>query len=299
MKNKRSTGQLSSWGENDQIGAANSVDALATLKAVRLVRQGTVFDLAQPISTDSPRMDLMSPYSMCMWSHPLVSQRGMEAEGALNGAGFADERVEMDLHTGTHIDALGHCWIGDSGYNAKRMLEVVGNWGLIELGIENVPPLIARGVLLDIARLKGRRLGAGEVIAVSDLSHALEAASLEIGAGDIVLIRTGWGEYYGSQNAMYVDKAPGLGLDAARWLADRGVAVIGSDTMALEVLPAEDPSAPWVVHQHLLAARGVYILENADLQAISDAGHHEFMCACLPLKFRGGTASPVRLTAVV
>jgi kynurenine formamidase len=213
--------------------------------------------------------------------------------------GFADERVEMDLHIGTHLDALGHCWIGDQGFNQMRVLDVVDDKGLAQLGIERVPPLVTRGVLLDVVHVRGRPLEAGEVITPADLEAAVRRQSCIIEPGDIALIRSGWGRHYGQDNALYAGAAPGIGVDAATWLANQQVCVVGGDTMTLEVYPPEAASSPWAVHQFLLATRGTYILENAYLEAIASSGQYSFLCACLPIKFRGGTASPVRLVAVV
>lgn len=288
----------SRWGSADEAGAANEIGPEQVLNALRLARRGETFDLTQTISVDSPRMSMMSPYSLCMWSHPIASQRALEADGARNGAAFADERVEMDLHIATHIDSLGHCWIGEEGFNRRRMLDAVGNWGLLQLGIENLPPLITRGVLLDVAGVRGE-LSPGHVISPDDLEATIREESVAIEPGDLVLVRTGWGRYYSDDKQAYLGKAPGLGVAAASWLADMRVSVIGTDTMAFEVLPPEDASAPWAVHQELLARRGVYILENAALDAIANARHHTFLCVCFALKFRGGTASPVRLVAIV
>jgi kynurenine formamidase len=241
----------------------------------------------------------MSPYSLCLWTHPFTSRRELEAEGARNEVGFADERVEMDLHTGTHIDSLGHCWIGETGFNQRSMPDTVGNRGLKELGIDQVPPLLGRGVLVDLVQASGRPLEAGAVIAPSDLEAAMRLQGTHIEAGDMVLIRSGWGRYYGRDNGKYASTFPGIGVDAAIWLADHRVSLVASDTMALEVYPPESEEAPWAVHQLLLARFGIYILENAYLEEVASSTHYEFLCVCLPIKFQGGTASPVRLIAVV
>jgi kynurenine formamidase len=289
------------WGPTDQIGAANEMTTTVVRKAAELVRDGRVFDLSQPLSAASPRLPLVqSPYSLCLWSNPYIGRLWYrDQEGATNAVSFADERVSMDLHTGTHIDALAHTWIDDRTYNGLTFEEVLGNWGLKKLGIENAPPLICRGVLIDIPHERGRELDPGEVITPEDLEEASRRTGVEVGAGDIVLIRTGWARHYGTDNDIYVGNCPGIGVAAARWLTARHVTAVGADTMGLEVYPGEQAGVIYPVHQHLLARSGTYIIEQAMLEEIAGLGISEFLCICAAPKFEGATAAPVRLTAVV
>jgi kynurenine formamidase len=288
------------WGPDDQVGAANELNNAVVLEALGLARRGRVLDLSHTISANSPRLPgVMSPFAQCMWSHPDVSRRWYEQQGATNGVGFADERVEMDLHTGTHIDAIGHVCAGERMYNGRRVADVVGNRGLHELGIEHLPPVVSRGVLVDVAGARGGELEPGEVITADDLAGTLAKNGVTLRRGDVVLIRTGWARYYEADNARYVDAAPGIGVEAAHWLCDQGVVAVGSDTMVLEVVPDESPENPYAVHQLMLVDEGVYIIENAMLEEVAAARHHEFLCLCLAPKFLGATASPLRLAAVV
>jgi kynurenine formamidase len=290
----------SRWGPDDELGAANLLDSALTRDGLALAGGGRVFDLTQPISSDSPRLPrVMSPYTMCMWSHPVSSRHHLEATlGIENEMGYADERVEFDLHTGTHVDALGHAWIGDRTYNGLTVREVVTNWGLRRLGIENLPPVVARGVLVDMPAHLGRELEPGESIGVRELEGALAGQGVELRRGDVVLIRTGWARYYADGTDRFVASWPGIGVAAARWLAEREPVVVGADTLGLEVYPDEVPTVHSPVHQLLLATIGLYILEQADLDALSAAGVHEFLVLCLAPKFVGGTAAPVGLAAV-
>jgi kynurenine formamidase len=289
----------SKWGPADELGAANLLPDVLTPEARAVIGNGRIFDLSQPISVDSPRLPmLMSAYSMCMWSNPISSRHFLEeTNGIENAIGYADERVEFDLHTGTHIDALGHTFANDRTYNGFTVRETVTNWGLKRLGIENLPPVVARGVLIDLPTLKGRDLEPGEVVTVTDLRRALSGQEIELDQGDVVLIRTGWARYY-SEPETYVAAWPGIGLDAARWLVARNVSVVGADTMGLEVYPDEVATVHAPVHQYLLARSGVYILEQANLDPLADAGVYSFLCLCLAPRFVGGTAAPVRLVAL-
>lgn len=236
---------------------------------------------------------------MCLWSHPAASRAEHARAGAENDVGFAVERVELDLHTGTHIDALGHCVIGGFMHGGLTVDEAVTNNGLVRLGIETVPPIIARGVLLDMPAVFGRALESGEVISIDAIGRALERAGSTVEPGDVVLIRTGWAEYYGTDNERFLSGWPGIGIDAAQWLAEQKVVAVGADTHALEVWPPEDRHVHWPVHQELLVHAGIYIVEHASLEELARQGAYRFLCLCLPIRFVGGTASPVRLTAIV
>lgn len=290
---------VSRWGPGDQVGAAHLIDQAAVSRALTLGKDGRVFDLSQPISSNSPRLPVMFPYLMCLCTNPVTSCHDLEARmGSTNKMGYAGERVEMSLHTGTHIDALGHAWVGDQTYNGRRMHEIVRNWQLLELGIEHLPPVVTRGVLLDVPGALGRDLCPGEVIDVETLEMTCERQSVEVRSGDAVLLRTGWARYYGVDNHAFVTAWPGIGIAGARWMADREVVIVGGDTMAVEVAPDEDPAVHAPVHQFLLAGCGIYLLEQANLDEIAAERIYEFLCLCLAPAFAGATASPVRLTAV-
>jgi kynurenine formamidase len=288
------------WGPQDQIGAANELTSEVTLGATKLVRSGRAYDLSQPISAAIPRLAGQPPYSMCIWTNPAISRRSFERdEHAINGIGFTDERVEFDLHAGTHIDALGHTSIANRMYNGVLVENAVTNGGLARLGIENLPPIATRGVLVDAVAFRGRDLAGGEVITKDDVQTALAIADLQIEPGNVVLIRTGWSRYYGVDNSHYVDSAPGIDVTCARWLARQRVVAVGSDTMSLEVAPGVSAGEPYPVHQFLLAEAGVYIIEQANLEELAADQVLEFLCLVLAPKFSGGTGSPVRLTAIV
>jgi kynurenine formamidase len=285
--------------ETDERGAAAKLSRASVLSALAAAPSGIVIDLSQPVTRSTPRDAEQSPYAICMWSHPLASQRENARAGAENEVGFAVERVELDLHTGTHIDALGHCIAGSSMHGGLPVEDVITNAGLSRLGIENVPPLVARGSLIDIPAVVGRQLEPGEAVTVETIERALRKQQSDIREGDIVLIRTGWAEHYGVDNQRFLDSWPGIGIDTARWLNDRGVVAVGADTHALEVWPPEDEHIHWPVHQELLVHSGIYIIEHANLEELAGRAAYTFLCLCLPIRFVGGTASPIRLTAIL
>ena len=285
--------------EPQPLGGTARLSAASVLKALAAAPSGVVVDLSQPITRSTPRDAEQSPYALCMWSHPLTSQRENANAGAENEVGFAVERVEFDLHTGTHIDALGHCVAGSSMHGGLAVDEVVTNAGLRLLGIEKVPPLVARGSFLDIPAVTGRELEPGEVITARTIQRALHRQGSDIRGGDIVLIRTGWAQHYAVDNSRFLDSWPGIGVDAAAWLRERDVVAVGADTHALEVWPSEEKRNHWPVHQEFLVHAGIYIIEHANLETLAEHGVYNFLCLCLPIRFVGGTASPIRLTAVL
>ena len=237
---------------------------------------------------------------MAMWSTWRNAIRRRRALGITNDAGVNVERIEMTTHVGTHIDALGHVSSGELLYNNIPAAEVMTDWGLTRLGIDRAPPMITRGLLLDLAGLDGGPyLEPGRVVTPTELQHAAEAAGLAIEPGDIVLIRTGWGRWFDVDNARYTAGEPGIDTPAARWLTAQGVVAIGADTMALEVLPNPDHTKALPVHQHCLAEAGVHIIENLALEELAAARVYRFCLVVLPPKIRGATGAPVRPVAIV
>jgi kynurenine formamidase len=161
---------------------------------LRSVRDGRVYDVSHEIGANAPFMSPnQTPFLLSIWASWRDSIKRRRRLGAANDAGSNVERIEMTAHVGTHIDALGHFTIGDRLYNRLSAAEVVTDWGLDRLGIEHAPPMITRGVLLDIERR--HVLGPGRVVTPDDLARAEQAGGVAIEPGDIVLIRTGWAAF--------------------------------------------------------------------------------------------------------
>lgn len=289
------------WGREDQLGAANLLTPEKRLAALRGIGSGTVYDLSHVFGAGAPNMQPnQPPFLMMMWATWRDAIRRRRKLGFTNDAGVNVERIEMTTHVGTHIDALGHVSKGGKLYNDIEAAEVLTDWGLEKLGVEHIPPIITRGVLLDVAGLDGGpHLEPGRVVTPEDLARACEEAGVAIEPGDVALIRTGWGRYFGVDNARYLSGEPGIDVPGARWLTERGVTAIGSDNMALEVLPNPDHSQGLPVHQHCLAEAGVHIVENLALEEIAAAGARSFCLIVLPPKIRGATGAPVRPVAIL
>ena len=189
--------QASRWGDGDQLGAAHFLTPERTLAALRSVREGLVLDLSHVIEIGAPRMaPNQSPYHIQAGPTSAGSIKRRRKMGALNDAGSNLERIEMTTHVGTHIDALGHFSKGDLLYGGYSAAETVEDFGLAHLGIEHMPPMVTRGILVDVSRRDGTdHLEAGRAVTIADLEHALSAANLSIEPGDVVCIHTGWGRF--------------------------------------------------------------------------------------------------------
>lgn len=283
------------YGEQDTLGAANEIDEAKVAEAASLIREGRRYPLAQVLDDASPAP--MWRY----WKHALVVDQAMsERATGTNRQTSVEESVAGALHSGTHLDGLGHVGIGEHAYGGRRYPEIVGPTGLRELGIEHVPPLFTRGVLLDIAQLEEVEvLDEGFVITDAHLTDAAARQGVEPAAGDIVLVHTGWGELWRSDPSRYIRAEPGIGLSAANWCTQRRVAVIGADNWAVEVLPSEESGLSFPVHQHCITRFGCYLLENVVTAELVRDQVYEFCCVILPLRLRGASASLVSPVALV
>jgi len=290
------------WGAADRLGAANHLTDATRLAAIQMVKRGAVYDLSHVIRMGAPAIaPTQPPYLMMMWQTAKDSVRRRRALGAENDAGTNLERIEMTVHVGTHIDALGHVVIGDKMYNGTTAAEEVTDWGLKSTGIEQCPPIVTRGVLLDLAGLDGGDyLEAGRPIRDGDLEAACRKANVTLRAGDVVCLRTGWGRFFMKDNPKYVAGEPGLDITGARWLTARDVTAIGADNMAVEVLPGtEHPKVMMPVHQHCLAEQGVYLIENLMLDQLAQDKLTTFCFILLATKFKGATGSPATPIAMI
>src|SRR4051794_27916621 len=266
------------------------------VRAARLVQTGQVYDLGAEMSDDMPATskEAFMPYRLLTYR----SSRNMARENDWHGISFYTEVLMATPHVSTHIDALNHVVRHGHIYGGHAMADVEGDFGVAAAGIETVPPIITRGVLIDVAADKGvERLPDHYEISVADLQSALAAQQVQIEPGDAVLVRTGKMQQYGVDNTAFLAGQPGVGLDAALWLYDQGLAVLGSDTTGTEPQPVTD----WehTVHVAMLLERGVHLVEWLNLETLAAARVYEFLFVCSPLKLRGASGSWVRPIAVV
>ncbi len=250
-----------------------------------------VYDLAQPYFVGMPHHPAHPPFLFS-----LVKSHG-EYVGP-GGVSSASDAIALGSHVGTHIDALCHFSCGGKLYEGADAAAVQSYQnGLSKFSIDTIPPILRRGVLLDIAGLEGKAdLAADFEITPAHLDRAVAQQGVEVRAGDVVLLRTGWANYF-ENPAKFISQVhgPGPGIEGARWLSARGVYAGGSDTVAFERVP--DAGMP--VHVHLLVENGIHIIECLNLEELAAAKAYEFLFVALPLKLRGATASPIRPVALV
>jgi len=283
------------WGEQDEAGAPNLAGPDQVRRAASLVRSGRVIALAQPLQAATP-----IPAHRAPMMHFMGRDGGDYAAGAKRPGGFqfAEDTVVLPLHLGTHVDALCHAWCEDLLYNGFPGSSLRSTTGAQRLGVEKLPPLVTRGLLLDLA--DAGPLPDGTAIGRDALEAACTRAGVVPEAGDAVLLRTGWLEAQdGKPNRLIsFDAEPGLDEAGARWLAEAGVALVGADNFAIEVLPFPAGKV-FPVHQLLLRDHGVPLLEGMRLKPLAEAGAIQFLFMAAPLPLKGATGSPLTPVAVL
>lgn len=276
-----------------------------TLAALALVKQGRMYNLDCGRFANMPIFAGHPPFQVLSYRTPqgIANQGDQEWLGA-NEVNFhwQSEMVMGTVHSGTHIDALAHITCGErhewfGGGNAEQDL---GDFGPLRGDATEIPPLIARGVLIDVAGARGvGALDAHEAIGARELSEVLARQGGELRRGDVVLVRTGYLSGWPDREFIAAHEQAGIDRDAALWLAEQGVIAAGADTEALEVLPSTVEGNPHPVHLALLNERGIFIIEMVDCEELARDGVYEFCFVCLPLSIRGATGSMVRPVALV
>jgi kynurenine formamidase len=263
----------------------------SVLRATRLIRSGEVIELGHVLSSDMPisstrRFDV---HVKRTFMNPQSNRRGSNEEVVLSEIG----------QVGTQFDGFAHQTIENSLYNCFKLDEIATRTGFTKLGIENVGALITRGVLIDVAALKGVDMLADNYeITVADLQQALQRQSLTVQPGDAVIIHTGWGKLWARDNARFMKGCPGIGVAAAEWLARQDPMLVGSDNSPVEISPNPDPQISLPVHQIMLVINGIHLLENLKLDELASKRVHEFAFVMQPLKLKGATGSTVAPIAI-
>lgn len=281
----------SKWGPGDERGAANLMTPDVVLRAARLITKGEVIEMAYPLHAGMPF------YGDRVYS--LQLKRTNWPPGS-NNRGSNEEMVTTELgQVGTQIDGFGHQSIGNDLYNCFKLDELATRTGFSKLGIEKAGGLMTRGVLLDVAALRGvEMLGDQYEITAADLQNALARQKLTLRPGDALIINTGFGRLWGKDDVRYYRTQPGLGVQAAEWLLTQGPMIVGSDTCCVEVNPNPNSKLSSPVHQILLVANGIYLMESLKVDELLAKGVYEFAFMVQPLKLRGATGSTVAPFAV-
>jgi len=281
----------SKWGAGDERGSGNHMKPETLLKAVRLIKTGETIELAHvlndkmPIST-TRRWDV---HTKRTFMNQFSNRRGSNEELVVSEIG----------QVGTQLDGFTHQSIENSHYNCFKTEDISSRTGFTKLGIEKVGTMIARGVLIDVAALKGvDMLPDTYEITPQDLQQALQRQNVSLQPADAVIINTGWNKLWAKDNARYMKTCPGIGVAAAEWLAKQDPMIVGADNWPVEVAPNPDPQLSLPVHQIMLAVNGIHILENMKLDELAGKKVYEFVFIMQPLKAQGFTGSTVAPIAV-
>ncbi len=216
-----------------------------------------------------------------------------------NRATGNDDLLNFWMGIGSQIDGLGHMGIDHMYYNGNHASAFVRPTGLEKLSVHLLPPIVSRGILLDMTAYFGEdMLPEGKAFNSKEIKAAAQAQGIKIEAGDVVLFHTGWLNLSDTDPVRFMSGQPGLGVDGAKYLAQQGVVAVGADTWALEVLPAEIEGEQFPVHPELLAKNGVYILENMDTRALAKDGVHEFLFVLGQPRFVGSVQAVINPVAI-
>ena len=281
----------SKWGAGDQRGAGNHMKPETVLRASRLIKTGEVVDLAQNLNTSMPYFGTRV--------FNLQTKRTVINPGR-NNRGSNEEIVTSEIgQVGTQFDGFAHQTVGNSMYNCFKVDEVSTRTGFTKLGVEHVGSLMTRGVLIDVAALKGVEILPDTYeITVQDLQQALQRENMQLQPGDAVIINTGWGRLWGKENLRHSRTSPGIGVAAAEWLVRQDPMLVGSDNGGVGVNPDPDPQLSNPVHQIMLVINGVHLLENLKLDELAAKRMYEFALVVQPLKLEGASGSTVAPMAV-
>ncbi|HEY7601765.1 MAG TPA: cyclase family protein [Methylomirabilota bacterium] len=295
----------SRWGPQDESGGSNWITPAKVLEAAKLIKTGKIYEIGRVYESKMP----------------LYGERvfALRIPGTPTGGPFGknkliyhDEFVCTEIgQVGTQFDGLGHigCVVGKEGdmtemrfYNGFTEAEIGNPYGLQKLGVEKIKPLFTRGVLVDVAGLKGRMMNMGEEITVADVQAALQRqgiAESSIQPGDGVFFNTGWGTLWMKDNSKFNEGAPGIGVAVARWCVGKQLALVGSDHWATDVVPNPDPDLAFIAHQELITKNGILNHENLDFDELIKDKVSEFVYVFAPVRLKGATGSAGRPIAIV
>jgi kynurenine formamidase len=281
----------SKWGADDQRGSGNMMKPEIVLRAARLIKTGETFELGALLSPNTNESFINEGRQFSIYTKP--------SPPVPNARQVNEELVITELgQIGTQFDAFSHQMWGDSFYNCFKLGEIGTRNGFKKLGVEHVGGLMTRGVLIDVAGLKGvDMLPTSYNITPEDLRQALAKANQKLMPGDAVVIRTGWSKLMGKDNQRYGRANAGIGIAAGQWLLTQDPMMIAADNCCVEVRPSE-PGHSLPVHAMMLIQHGIYLLENLELEKLAAAGATEFAFIVQPLKIKGGTGSAIAPMAV-
>ena len=285
----------SKHGKDDQVGNLNYVTPEKTLAAAKLVTKGKSYRLGIETNKNTPAFPPRT------WAITIV-QPGQVHGGSLGPSKttYNDDILTGWVGVGSQLDGLGHIGIDAVYYNCNKAADFVQADGLRKLGIEHVPPIATRGVLLDMAGyFKTDIVKEGTAFNRAEIEGAMKRQGIKsIERGDVVLFHTGWTKLIGKDNKRYGSVEPGLGVEGARYLAERQIAMVGADTWGLEVVPFEKNAGVFEVHQILIPINGIYILENMETSEMVKDQAWEFLFTLGPSRITGAVQAIINPIAI-
>ncbi len=284
----------SRWGAEDEVGNANLITPGTVLQAAQLIKTGKTYSLGITVDAETPAFP---PRQLSL----IVVQPDQQGGATpLADRSYNDDIFSGWFGIGSQLDGLGHLGLNDEYYNCNKAADFASITGLTKLGVEKVPPIVARGIVLDMAAYyKVRHLEAGQAFSVEDVRAVEENQGTPVRQGDVVLFHTGWTDAkLASDPNAWVSAAPGISAVAAQYLANKSVVAVGSDTWGLDVVPPEDATQPFPSHVILLKNHGIYILETMNTGPLVADGAFEFLFVLGQAKVRGAVQMMINPVAI-
>ena len=286
--------KTSEWGANDQVGAANRITEMSVLEAAKLVKTGKTYSLGLTIDANTPAF----PHRGL--SLTVVQPNQQEGARPFSNMTYNDDIFNGWLGIGSQIDGLGH--LGENGvyYNCNQAKDFSAISGLTKLGIENVPPIVTRGIVLDIAAHYGvDHLKAGQHFSVEDVKAVEKSQGTPIREGDVVLFHTGWTDAkLESDPVAWATGEPGQSEEVADYMASKRVVAVGADTWGVDVIPSQVAERPYQGHVIYLKENGIYIFEAMNTGPLVRDGAYEFLFVLGQAKVRGAVQMIINPIAI-
>ncbi len=288
----------SQWGKDDQMGAANLVTPDNTLKATTLIKKGESHPLGIVID---PNMPAFSPRKMMLQVVQPNQQNGRSLKKDFGwDVVYNDDLAQLWWGIGPQLDGLGHMGENAEYYNCNQATEISELTGLTRLGIHQIPPLVGRGVLINMAKHFGvETLSGGQAITRNDLEAAMKDQQIQLRKGDVILLHTGWTDSkLASAPQEWVSTEPGLNNDAAVFLAEKQPMAVGADTWGLEAIPPAPGDKMFYGHVTMLKHNGIYILETMNTGRLAKEGVTEFMFVLGQARLKGAVQMMINPVAM-
>jgi len=284
----------SKWGADDELGQFNQLGPELTLKAAKLIKTGKTYRLGIETNSKTPAF----PPRTFNITVLMPNQAPGQAYGD-NRFNYADDTSKGWMGVGSQIDGIGHAAIDHVFYNGVHSSEFIKPDGLTKFGVENYPPIVARGVLLNMAECAGKDLlPEGTAYTKESIMACEKKQGVSIESGDVVLFHSGWMDLLDSDPKRFGAAEPGVGVSGAEYLASKDVMAVGADTWGVEAIPFEKENIKFRVHQILITEHGIYILENMDTRELAKDNAKEFMFVLGPARMTGAVQMIINPIAI-